>query len=180
MRRDVVTFGGCVEHSGPFEEDGMLLRELIGGDPPYACKFIFIDDPTGFGHRATDGEKVVEHVLTKKAEFDRTVMEKLAEGFTETERSLSRRVFATVNKFWIVMLDGDTLRVQFGGIRVNWRESSGQTKGKLFRDRERAVAAYQKAIEGKRAEGYREKYGRKVPIPATSKEPKKPGKKGSR
>jgi predicted DNA-binding WGR domain protein len=158
----------------------MLLRELIGGEPPYACNLIFIDDPTGFGHRAMDSEKVVEHVLTKEAEFDQAVAEKLTDGFSETERSLTRRVFATANKFWIVMLDGNTLRIQFGGIRVNWRESSGQTKNKLSRDRERAVAAYQKAIEGKRAEGYREKYGRKVPIPAASNEPKKPGKKGSR
>jgi len=158
----------------------MLLRELVGGDPLYACKLIFIDDPTGFGHRGMDGENVVEHVITKTADFDQAVADKLAEGFTETERSLARRVFATADKFWIVMLDGDTLRVQLGGIRVNWRESSGQTKNKLFRDRERAVAAYRKAIEGKRAEGYREKYARNVPIPAASNEPKKPGKKGSR
>jgi predicted DNA-binding WGR domain protein len=158
----------------------MLLRELVGGDPPHACKLIFIDDPTGFGHRGMDGDRVVEHVLTKRAEFDRAVAAKLAEGFTETDRSLTRRVFATANKFWIVMLDGNTLRVQFGGIRVNWRESSGQTKEKLFRDRERAVAAYRKAIDGKRTEGYREKYVRNVPIPSASNEPKKPGKKGSR
>ena len=89
-------------------------------------------------------------------------------------------VFTTANKFWIVMLDENTLRIQFGGIRVNWRESFGQPKDKQFRDRDRAVAAYRKAIEGKRAEGYRERYGRKVLIPAASEEPKKPGRKGSR
>jgi predicted DNA-binding WGR domain protein len=158
----------------------MLLRELVGGDPPHSCKLIFIDDPTGFGHRATHGDSVVEHVITKRAEFDNAVATKLAEGFSETERSLTRRVFTTVDKFWIVMLDGNTLRVQFGGIRVNWRESSGQTKDKLFRDRERAVAAYRKAIEGKRAEGYRENFGRKVAMPTVLTVPKKPGKKGSR
>jgi predicted DNA-binding WGR domain protein len=158
----------------------MLLRELVGGDPPHACKLIFIDDPTGFGHRGMECDKVVEHVLTKRIDFDQAVADKLAEGFSETERSLTRRVFATADKFWIIMLDGNTVRVQFGGIRLNWRESSGQTRNKLFRDRERAVAAYQKAIEGKRAEGYQEKYGRKVPIPTASNEPNKPGKKGSR
>ena len=72
----------------------MLLRELIGGDPPHACKLILIDDPTGFGHRVTDGGLVLEHVLTQAAEFERVVAVKIAEGFVETERSLTRRVFA--------------------------------------------------------------------------------------
>jgi predicted DNA-binding WGR domain protein len=172
--------GPRVGPSASSEGFGVLLRELAGGDPPHTCKLIFIDDPTGFGHRVMDGDRVVEHVLTRKAEFEAAVAEKLADGFAETDRSLTRRVFATANKFWIVLLDGDTLRIQFGGIRVNWRESSGQTKDKLFRDRARAVAAYRKAIEGKRAEGYREKYARKVPRPAAAKAPKEPGKKGSR
>lgn len=39
----------------------MLLRELTGGDPPPTCKLNFIDDPTGFGHRVTDGDRAVEH-----------------------------------------------------------------------------------------------------------------------
>ena len=68
----------------------MLLRELIGGDSPYTCKLIFLDDPTGFGHRVTDGDRVVEHVLTKQAEFEQIMAEKIAEGFVETERSLTR------------------------------------------------------------------------------------------
>ena len=36
----------------------MLLRELIGGDPPHTCKLLFLDDPTGFGHRVTDGDPI--------------------------------------------------------------------------------------------------------------------------
>lgn len=111
----------------------MLLRELIGGDLPRACKLILIDDPTGFGHRVTDGDWVLEHVLTKAPEFERAVAEKVAEGFVETERSLTRRVFATADRFWIVWLDGDTVGSQSGGIRADWRESSGQVKGREYR-----------------------------------------------
>ena len=158
----------------------MLLRELVGGDPPHACKLILIDDPTGFGHRVTDGDRVLEHVLTKATEFERAVAEKMAEGFVETERSLTRRVFATADRFWIAWLDGDTLGSQSGGIQADWRESSGQVKAKEFRDRDRAVAAYHKAVADKRAEGYREKYERMVTITETPKAPKKSGKKKSR
>ena len=155
----------------------MLLRELAGGDPPHVCKLIFIDDPSGFGHRVMDGERVAEHVLTKWPEFDAAVAEKIAQGYAETDRSLTRRVFATADRFWIVQIDGTTLRTQTGGIRVNWRKSAGQSRDKEFRDRDRAVAAYQRAIEVKQSEGYVEKYGRKVTVPTV---PKIPGKKGSR
>jgi predicted DNA-binding WGR domain protein len=158
----------------------MLLRELIGGDPPHACKLILIDDPTGFGHRVTDGDRVLVHVLTQPAEFERAMAEKMAEGFVETERSLTRRVFATAGRYWIVWLDGDTLGSQSGGIRADWRESSGQVKTKEFRDRDRAVAAYHKAIADKRAEGFRENYERAVTITEAPKGSMKPGKKKSR
>lgn len=162
------------------EGSGMLLRELVGGDPPYTCKLIFLDDPSGFGHRVTDGGRVTEHVLTKKADFEEAVAAKVAEGFAETERSLTRRVFVTSNRFWIVALDGDTVRTQFGRIRVDWRESSGQNRDKEFRDRDRAVAAYHKAIVDKRGEGYEEQYPRPVQIADAPKAPKKPGKRKSR
>ena len=105
---------------------------------------------------------------------------KLAEGFTETERSLTRRVFATAARFWIVWLDGDTLATQSGGIRPDWRESSGQSKVKEFRGRDRAVAAYHKAIADKVADGYREKYERAVTISEAPKGQKKSGKRKSR
>ena len=158
----------------------MLLRELVGGDPPYTCKLLFRDDPGGFGHRLTDGGRVVEHVLTQMEEFQRAVAAKIAEGFPETGRSLTRRVFVTADRFWIVALDADTLRTQSGGRGANWRESSGQTKGKVFRDRDRAVAAYRKAIADKQADGYHEQYARTVAIADTPKAPKQPGKRKSR
>ena len=158
----------------------MLLRELVGGDPPHTCKLLFIDDPTGFGHRVTDGDRVVEHVLTKLEEFESAVAEKTAAGFAETERSLTRRVFATADRFWIVWLDGDTLGTHSGGIQPNWREASGQTKGKEYRDRARAVAAYHKAVADKLAGGYRERYERAVTIAAVPNTSRKPGKKKSR
>ena len=158
----------------------MLLRELVGGDPPSTCKLIFLDDPTGFGHRVTDGDRVVEHVLTQPADFERAVAEKIAEGFAETERSLTRRVFATADRFWIVWLDGDTVVTQAGGVRADWRESAGQTRAREFRDRARAVAAYHAAVAEKRADGYRERYERAVTIADIPKAPRKPGKKKAR
>lgn len=90
--------------------------------------------------------------------------EKVGEGFAESERSLTRRVFATADRFWTVWLDGDTLGTQSGAIRAGWRESAGQTKAKEFRDRDRAVAAYHAAVADKRAGGYREEYERTVAI----------------
>src|SRR6188508_1678049 len=62
----------------------MLLRQFVGGDPPHTCTLVFIDDPTGFGHRVVDGGRLVEHVLTREAEFERAVAEKGSEGFVET------------------------------------------------------------------------------------------------
>ena len=158
----------------------MLLRELIGGDPPYTCKLIFIDDPTGFGHRVVDGDRVLEHVFTRLEEFDHAVACKITEGFEEPERSLSRRVFATADMFWIVALDGNTLRMRFGGIRVEWRESTGQSRAKEFRDRDRAVAGYHKAIADKQAEGYRELFARTVSITDVPKTSKKSCKRKAR
>ncbi len=158
----------------------MLLRELVCGDPPSTCKLIFANDLNGFGHRVMDGERVLEHVLTKMADFEQAVSEKLTEGFAETERSLTRRVFVSADQFWIVWLDGDTLGTQFGGVGVNWRASVGQTRVKEFRDRDRAVAAYHKAIADKHADGYCEKYGRVVTIIDAPKALKKTGKKKSR
>ncbi len=153
---------------------------MVGGDPPYTCKLVFRDDPSGFGYRVTDGEQVTEQVLTRTEELERAVAAKVAAGFTETERSLTRRVFATAERFWIVALDADTLRTQSGGVGVNWRESSGQTRAKEFRDRDRAVAAYHRAIADKQADGYREQYARPVVITDTPKTSKKPGKRKSR
>ena len=158
----------------------MLLRELVGGDPEYAYRLIFRDDPTGFGHRVVDGDRVLEHVLTRTVDFEQAVAETIAAGFTETERSLTRRVLVTDSAFWILSLDRDTLRVQFGGLRVNWDASSGQTREKAFRHRDRAVAAYHKAIAEKLAEGYREQDARPVSIAALPNAPKTPGKKKSR
>jgi predicted DNA-binding WGR domain protein len=158
----------------------VLLRELVGGDPPYTCKLVFRDDPAGFGYRVTDGGQVTEHVLTRTEEFEQAFAAKVAEGFAETERSLTRRVFVTADRFWIVALDAHTLRTQFGGRGLNWRESSGQTRDKEFRDCDRAVAAYHRAIADKQAEGYRELYARTVVIAETPKTLKKPGKRKSR
>ncbi|MSR52426.1 MAG: hypothetical protein EXS09_03940 [Gemmataceae bacterium] len=158
----------------------MLLRELAGGDPLHTCKLILIEDPAGFGHRVMEGELTLQHVLTKPADFEQAMAEKIAEGFAEPERSLTRRVFTTAELFWIISLDGDTVCTQAGVFRVDWRESTGKSRSKEFRDRDRAVAAYHKAIADKRAEGFREKYGREVQIVDAPKAPRKPGKKKSR
>ena len=158
----------------------MLLREFIGGNPPYFCKLIFRDDAAGFGHRVTDGERMVVRVLTILADFEQAKSEITAEGFVETERSLSRRVFVNADRYWIVTLDGNTVRTQFGGMRVDWRETSGQVKDREFRDRDRALAAYYRSISDKQAEGYVEEYVRGVEIANTPSTTKKPSKRKAR
>lgn len=158
----------------------MLLREMVGGDPPHTCKLIFLDDPAGFGHRVVDGGRVLEQVFTKPDDFERAVAEKAAEGFAETDRSLSRRVFAIGDRFWIVWLDGDTLRTQSGGRRVDWRESSGHTRDREYRDRDRVLAAYHRAVAEKTDEGYHELYARAVTLAAPATTARKPGKRKSR
>ena len=158
----------------------MLLREFIGGDPPHICKLAFTDEPAGFGHRVKDGERVVFRSVTKRADFEQAVAEKMEDGFVETERSLTRRVFVSTDQFWIVWLDGDTIGTQVGGLRVKWKESVGQTRVKEFRTRDRAVSAYHQAIADKLADGYREEHTRVVTILDTPKTPPKPGKKKAR
>lgn len=158
----------------------MLVRELVGGDPPYACKVIFLDQPAGFGHRVTDGGRVVEHVLTRHAEFEAAVAARLAEGFAETDRSLTRRVFVADGMFWAVALDGDAVRTRFGKVRPDWRESSGEARDREYRDRARAVAAYHRAVAEKVEAGYREFHPRPVVFPDAPTPPKPPGKRKSR
>jgi predicted DNA-binding WGR domain protein len=158
----------------------VLVRELVGGDPPYTCKVIFLDHPTGFGHRVVDGGRVVEHVLTRHAEFEAAVAAKLAEGVAETGRSLTRRVFVAGGMFWAVALDGDAVRTRFGKVRADWRESSGEGGEREYRDRDRAVAAYHRAVAAKEAEGYRELHPRPVVIPTPPKAPPKPGRRRAR
>ena len=63
-----------------------------------------------------------------------------------------RKSGVNADRYWIVALDGDTLRTQFGGIRAGWRESSGQVRVKEFRDRDRAAAAFLRAIADEQAE----------------------------
>ncbi|MCE9564062.1 MAG: hypothetical protein K8U57_18620 [Planctomycetes bacterium] len=158
----------------------MLLREFVGGDPPHSCKLMLIDDPTGFGHRVLDGGQMVEHVLTQSADFERATAAKMSEGFTETERSLTRRIFVNESQFWIVWLDGVTIGTQVGGLRVKWKESVGQTRVKEFRERDRAVAAYHRVIAAKQAEGYREESSRAVAIADMPNTPLNLGKKKAR
>ncbi len=157
----------------------MLVRELVGGEPAYTCRLIFRDDPAGFGHRVTDEGRVVEHVLTRRDDFEEAVAARIAEGFAETGRSLTRRVFVAGDRYWIVALDGDTVRTQFGRIRIDWRPSSGEARDREFRDRDRAVAAFHRAVAGKLEEGYREEYARPIDY-AAPKSPPKPGKRKSR
>ena len=155
----------------------MLFRELTGGNPAFTCKVIFLDEPRPFGHRVMVGNRLIEHVLTKRDDFEQAVAEKTAEGFVETERSLTRRVFVTADQFWIVALEGNAVCTHFGGIRPDWSEALGQKRSKLYRGRNRAVGAYHRAIVGKLEEGYVERYAREVTIPDGS---EKPGSKGAR
>jgi predicted DNA-binding WGR domain protein len=155
----------------------MLVRELTGGDPPLTCTVTFVDDPLRFGHRVTDGGRPVAQVLTRREDFERAVAEHAAAGFEETERSLTRRVLTTADRFWIVTLEGNAVCVHAGPIRPDWNEAVGHKRSKHYRDRSRASAAYHRAVAGKREEGYDEQYARDVTIPGGA---DGPGAKGAR
>ena len=88
-------------------------------------------------------------------------------------------MFVSADRFWIVALDGATVRTQFGRVQIDWRKS-GRDRGKEFRDRDRAVAAYHRAVADKLGEGYEERYARPVLIADTPAAPKKSGKRKSR
>ncbi|HYH63125.1 MAG TPA: hypothetical protein VD866_00355 [Urbifossiella sp.] len=164
----------------PWKGRSVIVRELVGGEPPHTCKLIFLDQPAGFGHRVTDEGRVVEHVLTDHAAFEAAVAAKLAEGFAETERSLTRRVYVADGMFWIVVLDGDAVRTRFGKVRADWRESSGEARDREYRDHDRGVAAYHRAVAEREEAGYRELHPRPVVIPAAPKPSKPSGKRKSR
>ena len=98
-------------------------------------------------------------------------------GFSETERSRSRRCFEFRNrrssKFWIVELDRDTLHIQFGRIPAehylddahylyHGYDSSGQSRAKKFPTLEKARDSYTKLIQAKLKEGYKECYPREL------------------
>jgi len=97
----------------------------------------------------------------------------LADGWEESLRSLSRRVWLfpdlkKPSKFWAVRLEGATLVVQFGAI--NGRNgnpfeddrAAGQIKRKVFPSAADAHAAFDKAIAEKGAEGYKEMWRRRI------------------
>jgi predicted DNA-binding WGR domain protein len=84
-----------------------------------------------------------------------------ADGWAETERSLTRRVFwhtdAQPGKFWIIWLDVNAYETRSGRIPKElwrWDVNSGRLAAKAFATRERAVSAYEKLIKGKQAAGY--------------------------
>jgi hypothetical protein len=81
---------------------------------------------------------------------------------------------------WVVAHDGTTVRTQFGRARADWRESSGEARDREYRDRDRAVAAYHRAVAGKVEEGYREWYPRPVLIADAPEAPPKAGRRKSR
>jgi len=108
------------------------------------------------------------------AAFEKHIRKMTKDGWSESERSRTRRVFKLVNeesrKAWIVWRSGKTVGVQFGKIPKDlflWSDKSGQTKLKDYPTREKAEAAFEKAIAGKLAEGYVELHARE-----TKKKPK--------
>src|SRR5258708_7483598 len=63
--------------------------------------------------------------------FNELVGAKEKAGWTETDRSLSRRVFfhgenKLGNKFWLIWLDRNTISVQWGKVPRWWSDRTGQ------------------------------------------------------
>jgi predicted DNA-binding WGR domain protein len=84
-----------------------------------------------------------------------------ADGWAETERSLTRRVFwhtgKKPGKFWIICLGADEYEVHFGRIPKHlhqWGTHSGRRVKRTFPTREKAASAYAKLIAEKLSKGY--------------------------
>jgi len=123
----------------------------------------WISEKTGF--QDVDGSYTVrmfDSDESAEAEFNVKVAEAIANGWTETERSLSRRVFveAEKGKVWMIELDGDQYTVRFG------KDPRGRTAdpGNFLRNErttqfdspEKARKGYHKVIDAKLREGYQE------------------------
>jgi predicted DNA-binding WGR domain protein len=154
----------------------MLKRELIRGR---SRKSLYVIELNGYwvsyeypyrnsaGHAggwACKSEASAMSILKQE------VKKKLAQGYVETEKSLSRRTFHLISgkskKFWAVELDRPSMTVQFGRIDTYGR-CRGQKKTKTFGDQETALAKYHEAIEEKVRKGYVEVHMRKTPYSKT-------------
>jgi len=148
----------------------MLVREL--SKPGAARVWQIIQDGTWLIEECENGgsrHTPSPDLQRATAEFNNRLATKEKEGWRETERSISRRVFRSTGtsqgKFWIIWLDEHSVIVQFGKIPkayISWTTRSGQTKTKDFPNRAKALQAYERMIAGKLVEGYDEIHQRKT------------------
>jgi predicted DNA-binding WGR domain protein len=153
---------------GDWEHARISCRDTTRGEYDYTdyCKRYGLD----FGKAKSEAEfaRQVEVVLRRMA----------ADGWVETEASLSRRVLWSTarppGKFWIICLNGAWHQIQFGRIPKvlgHWTGYSGSRSENHFSTPERALAAYHRLIAKKLAEGYVEIDPRPTPYTALAEEP---------
>ena len=138
----------------------MLRRELTKGKSTVRVTLSAYEN-----ERKDNG--VRELFIRTKKRFDAAVAKASKAGFKETQRSLSRRAFyfGKVNqgKFWIIELDGESQRVQYGQLQAyGWNHYIGTAKEREFEDEASALLDYHKKIEKKLREGYVEFHARKT------------------
>jgi predicted DNA-binding WGR domain protein len=101
-----------------------------------------------------------------RGDFDRLLRKQLDEGWTETEKSLSWRIFTRADYFWTIELDATSLTVQYGMIPApdnDWNEKTGHTRTRKFTTRDEALAQYRASIARKLEKGYVEVQKRRTP-----------------
>ena len=136
----------------------MLRRELTKGKS--RCVILLAKHAREW----KDGSALRVDVASPR-DFDRQVQQKLEEGYQETQPSLSRRAFyqgdPESGKFWIIELEDEACRVQFGKIpSYGYIEYGGTKRVKDLDSRQEALQDYFKQIAGKLKEGYQELHPR--------------------
>lgn len=104
------------------------------------------------------------------SDFKRQVRQRKAQGWTESERSLSRRIFLSegdgCSNYWIIWLDDNKVAIRYGKVPAKprrWCHRGEPTRVKEFQNRPEALQSYAELIATKIVEGYVEAPARKGP-----------------
>lgn len=127
--------------------------------------YLIIEDECGGARHWSDGNPA-----SAEREFAKEIATQERQGWKESERSLSRRIFQHTHtepgKYWIVWLDDNNIFARFGKVLkgpAHWNHQRGQLKVREYSSHEEALKEYEKAIAAKLVEGYQEVYARQTP-----------------
>lgn len=138
----------------------MLRRELVKGNSTVTLLLIDYD------YLHTDGNHIEQGVRSHEA-LEWEVKKKVAEGYRETERSLSRRAFyhgsPERGKFWIIDLEDEAVGVRSGKIPpYGVHAYTGTERIKDYESAGQALREYHRQIAQKLVDGFQEFHPRKT------------------